>query len=129
LVKPSLLCYELAHIAGERGVVFHTDTPVTGIDVARGRVQAVVTERGKLPPRSSSRRLASGDRLDGGRSPGSVTSAGYGYSVGKSIVCGYLPVDYTREGTRFQVYFFGARHDATVANEPLYDPQNLRLRG
>ena len=46
----------------------------------------------------------------------------------QSIVYGYLPVDYTREGTKVQVYFFGQLHEATVMKEPLFDPENLRLR-
>ena len=66
--------------------------------------------------------------LDGERVLGYVTSANYGYSVGKSIVYGYLPTEYAQEGTRVQVYFFGARHDATVSREPLFDPEGLRLK-
>jgi dimethylglycine oxidase len=66
--------------------------------------------------------------LDGDRVLGYATSANYGYSVQKSIVYGYLPVDHTPEGTKVEVYFFGQLHDATVVKEPLYDPENTRLR-
>ena len=59
---------------------------------------------------------------------GYVTSANYGYSVGKSIVYGYLPVEHAVEGAKVKVYFFGDLHDATVAKEPLYDPEGSRLR-
>jgi glycine cleavage system aminomethyltransferase T len=59
---------------------------------------------------------------------GYVTSANYGYSVRQSIVYGYLPVPYAQEGTKIGVYYFGDRHNATVSREPLYDPQNLKLR-
>jgi glycine cleavage system T protein len=59
---------------------------------------------------------------------GYVTSANYGYTVGQSIVYGYLPANYVAEGTKVQVYFFGQLHAATVVKEPLYDPENLRLR-
>ena len=59
---------------------------------------------------------------------GYVTSANYGYTVGKSIAYGYLPVECAHEGTRLTVYFFGARHAATVSRDPLYDPEGRRLR-
>ncbi len=59
---------------------------------------------------------------------GYVTSANYGYSVRRSIVYGYLPVPYAQEGTEVEVYFFGHHHKATVNREPLYDPENRKLR-
>ena len=67
--------------------------------------------------------------LDGDRVLGYVTSANYGYSVGKSIAFGYLPTEYANPGTRVKVYFFGQLHDATVTKEPLFDPDGLRLKG
>jgi glycine cleavage system aminomethyltransferase T len=66
--------------------------------------------------------------LDGSRVLGYVTSANYGYTVGKSIVYGYLPPEYAREGTQVQVYFFGTLHGAIVAREPLFDADNVRPR-
>jgi glycine cleavage system T protein len=60
---------------------------------------------------------------------GYVTSANYGYTVGQSITYGYLPVEYAQEGTRVTVAYFDERYPATVAREPLYDPQNLKLKG
>jgi glycine cleavage system aminomethyltransferase T len=66
--------------------------------------------------------------LDGERVLGYVTSANYGYSVGKSVVYGYLPTAYTAEGTKVQVYFFGKLHPATVVKEPLFDPEMARLK-
>jgi glycine cleavage system T protein len=67
--------------------------------------------------------------FDGDRVLGYVTSANYGYTVGQSIVYGYLPTEYARPGTPVQVYFFGTRHGATVAKEPLFDPEGSRLKG
>jgi glycine cleavage system T protein len=67
--------------------------------------------------------------LAGDRVLGYVTSANYGYSVEKSIVYGYLPTEYAQAGTKVQVYFFGKLHDATVVHEPLYDSENLKLKG
>jgi dimethylglycine oxidase len=66
--------------------------------------------------------------LHDGRVVSYVTSAGYGYSVGRGIVYGYLPVDLAVEGTPVEVEYFGDRLAATVAAEPLWDPKGERLR-
>lgn len=60
---------------------------------------------------------------------GHVNSANYGYSVGKYILYGYLPVQYAEPGTQVEVEYFGKRYAATVTSEPLYDPEMKRLRG
>jgi glycine cleavage system aminomethyltransferase T len=57
-----------------------------------------------------------------------VTSANYGYSVGRGIVYGYLPVDLASEGTPVEVEYFGERYAATVAADPLVDPKGERLK-
>jgi len=59
---------------------------------------------------------------------GYVTSANYGYTVGKSIAYGYLPIGYAVEGQKVDIEFFGERFAATVSPEPLYDPDGARLR-
>jgi 4-methylaminobutanoate oxidase (formaldehyde-forming) len=59
---------------------------------------------------------------------GWVTSGGYGYSVGKSIAYGYLPVELARPGTRLTVECFGAEVEAVVEREPLYDARGERVR-
>jgi glycine cleavage system T protein len=66
--------------------------------------------------------------LDGERVLGYVTSANYGYSVGKGIVYGYLPVQYAAVGTPVEVEYFGKRYPASVAQEPVYDPKNVKLK-
>jgi glycine cleavage system aminomethyltransferase T/glycine/D-amino acid oxidase-like deaminating enzyme len=63
-----------------------------------------------------------------GRVVSYVTSAGYGYSIGRGIVYGYLPVDLSTVGTPVEVEYFGERLAATVATEPLWDPVGERLR-
>jgi glycine cleavage system aminomethyltransferase T len=63
-----------------------------------------------------------------GRVVSYVTSATYGYSIGRGIVYGYLPVDLTAVGTPVEVEYFGERLPATVADEPLWDPRGERLR-
>jgi glycine cleavage system T protein len=67
--------------------------------------------------------------FDGERVLGYVTSANYGYSVRQSIAYGYLPIENAAEGSKVEVYFFGERHTATVTKEPLFDPENVRLKG
>jgi glycine cleavage system aminomethyltransferase T/glycine/D-amino acid oxidase-like deaminating enzyme len=66
--------------------------------------------------------------LSGGRVVAYVTSAAYGYSVGRCIAYGYLPVELAVEGTPVEVEYFGDRLPATVAAEPLWDPKGERLR-
>jgi glycine cleavage system aminomethyltransferase T/glycine/D-amino acid oxidase-like deaminating enzyme len=59
---------------------------------------------------------------------GHVTTANYGYSVGKFIAYGYLPVAYANPGTALEVEYMGQRWPATVSEEPLWDPQMTRLK-
>jgi glycine cleavage system T protein len=66
--------------------------------------------------------------LKNGQTLGYVTSANHGYSIGKFIVYGYLPVEYATAGTKVEIEYFGKRLSTTVANEPLFDPQGDRLR-
>src|SRR5262249_16206758 len=63
-----------------------------------------------------------------GRVLGYVTSANFGYSVGKSIAYGYLPVEWAAVGERVEVELFCERFPAMVAAEPLFDPAMHRLR-
>jgi glycine cleavage system aminomethyltransferase T len=64
--------------------------------------------------------------MDNSQALGYVTSAGYGYSVGKFIIYGYLPVEYAAEGTKVEVAYFDRRYSATVSKEPLYDLEGKR---
>lgn len=59
---------------------------------------------------------------------GWVASGGYGYSVGKSIVYAYLPVDYTKAGTELEIELFGETIAAVVEASPLFDPSGERIR-
>jgi len=59
---------------------------------------------------------------------GLVTSGGYGYRLQQSIALAYVRADLAVAGTELQVEILGERRRAVVAVEPLYDPQNLRLR-
>ena len=64
--------------------------------------------------------------LDGDQVVSYVTSAGYGHSIGRGIVYGYLPMSHAAKGTSVDVLYFGNRIPATVAREPLYDPRARR---
>jgi dimethylglycine oxidase len=63
-----------------------------------------------------------------GRPVGYVTSAAFGYTVGKPIAYAYLPSS-VNEGDAVEIEYFGNRIKATVNPEPLVDPQMTRLRG
>ena len=65
----------------------------------------------------------------GGERVGLVGSAGYGHTLQKSIALAYVESGLATPGTALEVEIFGAHHAAVVATEPLYDPDNLRLRG
>jgi glycine cleavage system aminomethyltransferase T len=66
--------------------------------------------------------------ITGGEVAGYVTSAGFGYSVNRSLAYGYLTPASAEPGTRVEIEYFGDRYPATVAREPLFDPGGERLR-
>lgn len=66
---------------------------------------------------------ANGDKIIGW-----VAAGGYGYSVAKSIVYAYLPIEYTKVGTRLEVELFGERMGAEVVKQPLFDPKGERIK-
>jgi 4-methylaminobutanoate oxidase (formaldehyde-forming) len=66
-------------------------------------------------------------RVDG-RACGRVTSGGYGYRVDESIAYAYLPST-VEPSTPVEVGVFGTWRAATVRDEPLFDPANVRVRG
>ncbi len=59
---------------------------------------------------------------------GLVTSAGYGYSVRRSIAYAYLPRSLAEPGTRLTVIVDAAPVPAEVVPEPLFDPRHERVR-
>lgn len=64
----------------------------------------------------------------GDKKLGYVTSANFGYSVGRFILYGYLPVEYAAAGGEVDVIYFGKRQRAIVTDEPLFDPEMTRLK-
>jgi dimethylglycine oxidase len=59
---------------------------------------------------------------------GIVTSANFGYSVGKYVLYGYVAKDYTKLGTKLEIEYFGDRYPVTVENDPLFDPKGERMK-
>src|SRR5688572_10498454 len=63
-----------------------------------------------------------------GRPAGYVTSAAYGYSVDAPIAYAWLSSDAARAGQGVTIRYFGEAVPATVATDPLFDPEMTRLR-
>jgi glycine cleavage system aminomethyltransferase T/glycine/D-amino acid oxidase-like deaminating enzyme len=66
---------------------------------------------------------------DGPRAVGYVTSAAFGYTIGKGIAYAWLPAELAAPGTTVHIGYFDQRVEAVVAEEPLFDPTMSRLRG
>ncbi len=64
----------------------------------------------------------------GGERVGLVTSGGYGHRIEKSIALSHIRTDLAVPGTELEVEILGERRRAVVADGPLYDPDNSRLR-
>ncbi|MFJ1761148.1 FAD-dependent oxidoreductase [Amycolatopsis sp. NPDC088138] len=62
-----------------------------------------------------------------GAPAGYVTSAAYGYTIGKPIAYAWLPAS-ADVGSGVEIEYFGRRVPATVAAEPLFDPAMERIR-
>ncbi|MFG1931945.1 FAD-dependent oxidoreductase [Mycobacterium sp. NPDC048908] len=62
-----------------------------------------------------------------GRPAGYVTSAAFGHTVGAPVAYAWLPASAT-EGTHIEIQYFDRRVAATVAAEPLVDPEMTRIR-
>lgn len=58
---------------------------------------------------------------------GYVTSAAYGYTIGKTIAYAWLPSS-TKSGDHVAVQYFRDLLPATVMAEPLFDPEMTRIR-
>ena len=59
---------------------------------------------------------------------GYVTSAAYGYTLDRSIAYAWLPAEMAVPGTAVEVEYFAEKLPATVAQEPLFDPEMARIR-
>ena len=57
-----------------------------------------------------------------------MTSADFGYSLGRSIAYAWVPPEQAEVGNALEIEYFGRRYPATVAEEPLFDPAMKRMR-
>lgn len=57
---------------------------------------------------------------------GQTTSGNFGYSVGKSLVLGYLPTE-VLDQTLFDVEAFGAKSSASIITGSAYDPKRAKI--
>ncbi|MEZ5775497.1 MAG: FAD-dependent oxidoreductase [Hyphomicrobiaceae bacterium] len=64
-----------------------------------------------------------GDRL-----VGVTTSGGFGFATGKSLAFAYVEPELTAPGTPFEIEIIDRRVTARIEAEPVYDPENKRLR-
>ena len=71
--------------------------------------------------------LGSEPVLVDGAPAGYVTSAAFGHTIGKPIAYAWLPATAT-VGTQVEIRYFGRAVRATVAAEPLVDPEMQRIR-
>jgi 4-methylaminobutanoate oxidase (formaldehyde-forming) len=55
-----------------------------------------------------------------------TTSGNFGYSIDKSLVLGYLPVDIL-EQSDFTIEAFGERSPASIVKGASYDPQREKI--
>jgi glycine cleavage system aminomethyltransferase T len=63
-----------------------------------------------------------------GRPAGYVASAGFGYTIGSAIAYAWLPATAAQPGNPVTIRYFGEDIPASVADEPLFDPEMRRLR-
>lgn len=64
--------------------------------------------------------------LCNGQAVGQTTSGNFGYTVGKSLVLGYLPVEAIRQGG-FEVNAFGTCSRASLVKSSAYDPARRKI--
>ena len=67
--------------------------------------------------------------LSGDEVIGVTTSGGFGHVTGKSLLFAYVEPAFAIPGAKFDVEILGAKRQATVLSEPVWDPTNERLRG
>ena len=66
--------------------------------------------------------------FSGHRRVGVVTTAGYGFSTGRSLAWAYVDPDQDAPGTELTVLVLGRRCPAVVLAEPVWDPKHERAR-
>lgn len=116
--------------AGLGFAVTMTKDDFVGRAALEGRSTDTVTRRLRCLTVDDGRSVLMGKEpvLRDGQAVGYVTSAAFGYTIGKPIAYAYLPST-IGEGAAVEIEYFGRRIAATVAPEPLVDPEMTRIRG
>ena len=100
--------------------------------------EAVDAERESPPAKSLATLVVTTDHADcWGSEPvllddqvvGYVTSGGYGWRTGKSLAVAWLDTHLAKPGSGLQVQILEELYPAEVVSDPLYDPDNAKLRG
>ena len=73
--------------------------------------------------------LPSDPVISNGRCVGYVTSAAFGYRVGKCIALAYLDNEVPENTTEFEIEILGKLQPACLCQTAFYDPDNHRLKG
>ena len=60
---------------------------------------------------------------------GTVTSGGYGHRIGKNIALGFVDGIHAAVDSTLEIGIIGERVPARVVTEPLFDPDNERVKG
>ena len=100
--------------------------------------EALLTEHGRGPPQrfvpltlddpgSADAPFCAPVYADG-EAVGLVTSGGWSHALNASVALAYVRSDLAVPSTKLQIEIFGELRTATVKQEPLYDPRNLRPR-
>ncbi len=66
--------------------------------------------------------------LHNDRAIGFVSSGGYGHRVQRSLALGYVENDFANNRRKLKVEILGKLYDATVLQEPIYDPNGSKIR-
>jgi glycine cleavage system aminomethyltransferase T/glycine/D-amino acid oxidase-like deaminating enzyme len=120
------------HDPYEAGLAFAVrpaEGPFLGRDAIEGRSEETASRRLRCLTIDDGRTVVLGKEpvfLDG-VAAGYVTSAAYGYTVGRPIAYAWLPAS-ADVGSSVEIEYFGRRVAATVAAEPLVDPGMERIR-
>lgn len=67
--------------------------------------------------------------LVNGHCIGQVMSGNFGYSVGKYIAFGYVPVEFSAVGTVLEIEYLGKQFRAIIGENCMFDRGNVRLKG
>ncbi len=66
--------------------------------------------------------------MDGEKVIASVTSAGYGHTIKKTILFAYLPLEYAKPGTKLTVEIRLKKFEGRVENNTIVDPKNIKVK-